>query len=47
MKYLSKLFLARVWRTGDSKDRFSVRNVLLKQAKIMSIAWHNTREGKY
>ena len=35
----------RVWRTGDSKDKFSVRTVMLKQAKVMSVAWHPSREG--
>ena len=35
----------RVWRTGDSEDMFSVRLVTIRQSKVMSLAWHPTREG--
>ena len=35
----------RIWRTGDSKDKFSMRMVGVKQAKVMSLAWHPTKEG--
>ena len=35
----------RVWRTGDSGDMFSVKQVQVRQSKVMSLAWHTTREG--
>ena len=35
----------RVWRTGDTSDMFSVKLVTIRQSKVMSLAWHPTREG--
>ena len=35
----------RVWRSGDTTDIFSVRLVSFRQSKVMSLAWHPTREG--
>jgi len=37
--------LARIWRTGSGSSLFDVTHVKLNQSKVMSLAWHGTREG--
>ena len=36
--------IVRVWKTA-SNQMFDIRHVVVKQAKIMSLAWHPQREG--